>query len=402
VANYDCLVLGGGVIGLSLAYELACQGRQVGLLERGSIGGEASWAGAGIFPPAAAGPHASAEEQLRALSNTLHVQWSRQLLEETGIDNGYRVCGGLYVDRASGGTERLTAQAQQWRSQAINVELLTPAELAELEPALAAGREAGDPVAALCLRDEAQLRNPRHLKALFSACVRRGVTVHEATEAQEFVTRGTRVQAVRTTRGELAAGSFCLTGGTWSGALASRLGCRLEIKPIRGQIALLQTQPGRLHRIVYEGPHYLVPRPDGRILVGSTVEDAGFDKRPTAEAIAGLLAFAVDLVPGLSTATLERTWAGLRPGTADDLPYLGLLPGYDNAFIAAGHFRSGLQLSTATAVVIGQLMRGEAATIDLAAFSPQRTARLNGGGKWQTPPHIRPADHAQSQPAPAN
>ena len=174
--------------------------------------------------------------------------------------------------------------------------------------------------------------------------------------------------------GTLAADEFCVASGAWTGTLAGRLGCRLEIKPIRGQIALLQTEPGRLRHVVNEGILYLVPRADGRILVGSTEEDTGFDKRPTAEAIAGLLDFAV--------LKLHRRWPppgssalgpACGPGSLDGLPYLGAIPDLDNAFVAAGHFRSGLQLSTATAVVIGQLIRGQEVDIDLTTFSPTRT-----------------------------
>jgi glycine oxidase len=393
------LILGGGVVGLSLAYELACQGLRVSLIDRGPLGGEASWAGAGILPPAGIGTEAAVEEPLRALANTLHAQWSQQLLEETGIDNGYRVCGGLYFDREPGGGQRLAALAQQWQSQSMRVEHVAAADLAGLEPAITAGPEVGCRLVALHLPDEAQLRNPRHLKALFSACVRRGVTLHEATEAQDFVVRGSRVQAVRTTLGELAAERFCLAGGAWTGALASRLGCTLAVKPIRGQIALLRDEPGRLRRVINEGKRYLVPRPDGRILVGSTEEDAGFDKRPTAEGVAGLLDFALGLAPSLAVARLERTWAGLRPGSIDGLPYLGRLAGFDNAFVAAGHFRSGLQLSTASAVVMGQLIRGQAAAVNLEPFDPQRAAQPLDNSPAKPAPHARPAEHFNPAPA---
>ena len=121
-------------------------------------------------------------------------------------------------------------------------------------------------------------------------------------------------------------------------------------------------------RIVNEGSRYLVPREDGRVLAGSTEEEVGFDKRTTEEAIADLVGFARGLVPALRDAKIEQTWAGLRPASFDGLPYLGPLPGLKNAFIAAGHFRSGLFLSTATAVVMSQLMRGEKPQIDLAPF----------------------------------
>jgi glycine oxidase len=183
---------------------------------------------------------------------------------------------------------------------------------------------------------------------------------------------GGRVTGVVTPRGTLSAGKYCLCGGAWSADTAARMGVRLSIKPIRGQIALLNTGEPGLQRILNDGPRYLVPRGDGRVLVGSTEEDAGFVKQNTASAIGELLAFAQSLCPALGDARLERCWSGLRPGTADGLPYLGRLPDLENAFIAAGHFRQGLYLSPGTAVMMSQLLRGEKPEIDLTPFSVER------------------------------
>jgi glycine oxidase len=137
-------------------------------------------------------------------------------------------------------------------------------------------------------------------------------------------------------------------------------------------MVLLACEKPPLVHIIMDGIRYMVPRDDGRVLVGSTEEDAGFDKRPTGEGIEGLMRFALELVPSLRSAAFERCWAGLRPGTADRLPYLGAIPSLDNGFVAAGHFRSGLQLSPATAVVMAQMIRGEKPEIDLGAFAVER------------------------------
>jgi glycine oxidase len=137
---------------------------------------------------------------------------------------------------------------------------------------------------------------------------------------------------------------------------------------------LLSTRERVVSRIINEGPRYLVPRDDGRVLVGSTEEDAGFDRSTTAGAQADLLAFALGLVPALAGARVERSWAGLRPATADGVPYLGRVPGVQNAFVAAGHFRGGLQLSTGTAVVMSQLAAGGEAEVDLSSFALDRAA----------------------------
>src|SRR5690606_21524108 len=164
-----------------------------------------------------------------------------------------------------------------------------------------------------------------------------------------------------------------IAGGAWSGAILERLGCRAAIRPMRGQIVMLSGTAPLVRRVVNLGESYLVPRPDGRMLVGSTMEDVGFDKRNTACAIGELIQFALRLVPDLKTFQPERIWAGLRPGNADGLPYLGGVPGLENAYVAAGHFRQGLHLSTGTAVVMSQLMRGQKPQIDLSPFRIDRS-----------------------------
>ncbi|HTU27631.1 MAG TPA: glycine oxidase ThiO [Pirellulales bacterium] len=366
----DCLIVGGGVIGLSLAYELAEQGARVRCIDAGSPGAEASWAGAGIVPPV--GPHASSPlDRLLALSNRLHAQWHEQLREETGIDNGFRRTGGIYLARDPATAAELERQIAGWQRDGVTVERLnSPAAIGAVEPVLTPR----DPLARCCfLPDEAQLRNPRHLHALLAALARRGVEVSPDLPAEDFVVSGTRVTAVRTPAGEITAGSFCIAGGPWSMALAARLGPPPAIVPIRGQIALLAEGAPTLGRIVNERLCYLVPRGDGHVLVGSTEEDVGFDRGTTSEAIQKLLDFAYSLVPTLAAARIERTWAGLRPVSPDGRPYLGRIAGYDNAYLAAGHGRAGLILSPITAVAMSRLILGQPPVVDLDPFRVDRS-----------------------------
>jgi len=366
----DVLILGGGVIGLSLAYELARGGARVRVVDRGLPGQEASWAGAGILPPAIQRPNDHPYQQLTGLSHTLHRQWSEQLREETGVDNGYRRSGGLYVARTREETEALREVANDFRDRGIEVEEVSPGSLGDMEPALAAAAPAI--ATALLLPDECQLRNPRHLKALLLACASRGVTVEAGVEVEQCHLRGGRIDSLAANGGVLRAKRYCVAAGAWTRILLARLGLALAIKPIRGQIVLLAAPRPVLQRIVNEGSRYLVPRPDGRLLIGSTEEDAGFEKRNTAAAVGGLIEFAASLAPVLASASVERVWSGLRPATRDGLPYLGSVPGIDNLFVAAGHFRGGLHLSTGTAVVMACLLRDEAPPIDLAPFRLDR------------------------------
>jgi glycine oxidase len=367
----DCLIVGGGVIGLSLAYELAGRAVQVRVIDAGQPGRESSWAGAGILPPVGAHDPA-AISQLTALSNRLHAAWHQQLLSDTGIDNGYRRSGGIYLAREAAGEQALRLAAAGWQCDAIRFDQLESfAALAEIEPGL---RPEGPLRAAYYLPDECQIRNPRHVKALIAACLGRGVEISSDLAAEDFVVRGARVEAVRTRDGLLSANRFCLTSGAWTSALLARIAAPPPIRPVRGQIALVSLPAPPLSRVVNEGLRYLVPRDDGRVLIGSTEDDVGFDRSTTTDAIAELQRFGGSLCPALAQGVLERSWAGLRPASADGLPYLGSISGFENAFLAAGHFRSGLQLSAGTAVVMADLICAQPASIDLAAFRIDRHA----------------------------
>jgi glycine oxidase len=284
------------------------------------------------------------------------------LLVETGIDNGYRRSGGLELD-----CEEDEISVEEWRREGISVEFLNEAEARRLEPALCKGVGG-----AYHLPDMAQVRNPRHLKALQAGCAKLGVRILPGCPVHGFVRQGQKISAVKTGQGILSAGRYLLAAGAWTDSLLDDLGWRPGIKPIRGQIALLNTGTPLIQRILLQGKCYLVPRGDGRILAGSTEEDAGFDKSTTAGAIADLVSFAARLVPRLADAQLEKSWAGLRPGSPDGMPFLGAVPGFDNIFVAAGHFRAGLQLSPATALVMKELILNQPHSIPLACFRVDR------------------------------
>jgi glycine oxidase len=360
----DVLIVGGGVIGLTAAYFLAREGVRVEVVDKGDFGQEASWAGAGILPPGDPGHARTPFDLLRAHSALLFPSLSAELRERTGIDNGFVRCGGLeFVPEGE------QAADQEWRGEGIAFELLREPALARLEPALATGLGT-----AYHLPDLAQLRNPRHLKALLAGCAAWGVRLRPGCPVHGLEVRGQRLVSLRTAAGPLAAGQFLLAAGAWCEALLEQVGWRPGIHPVRGQIALLNPGAPLFRRVLMWGARYLVPRPDGRVLVGSTEEDAGFDKRTTAAAIGDLLSLACTLVPGLAAAHLERCWAGLRPGSPDGLPFLGAVPGFDNLFVAAGHFRAGIQLSPATGLCLTELLLGRPPTVPLGPFRLDRAA----------------------------
>jgi glycine oxidase len=358
----DVLIIGGGVIGLSTAWFLAEAGVRVAIMDKGEFGREASWAGAGIIVPASLEHAQTALDRLRAHSRALFASVSHRLREQTGIDNGYFVCGGLEVFTAADDDP-----SDEWRGEGIVFEELAGDELSRRYPDLSPSVRR-----AYFLPDMAQLRNPRHLKALQAACAARGVHMRPGCPVQRLVLEGNRIEGVETDQGRLTAERYLLATGAWSDALLGSLGWRPGIRPVRGQIALLNTGTTGLRPLLVHGKRYLVPRGDGRVLVGSTEEDAGFEANTTAVAIAQLLQFATSLVPNLAGAAVERCWAGLRPGSPDGKPFLGAVPGMDNLFVAAGHFRSGIQLSPATALVMKQLLLGEIPTIPLQDFRLDR------------------------------
>jgi glycine oxidase len=358
----DVLVIGGGVIGLTTAYYLAARhSARVTVLDRGPLGREASWAGAGIIPPGRPEGAVTPLDRLRASSSELIPRLSAELREATGINNGYRVSGGIEVAADE------PVEPAAWTDEGIEWRIVEADEARRIEPALElpVGR-------AYFLPGMAQIRNPRHLQALIAAAADRGVSLRPGNPVLGLEMDGHRITGAVTADGPLTAGQYLVCSGAWTDGLLGPLGCRIDCRPVRGQIVLLRCTAPTLHRIILVGKRYLVPRDDGRVLVGSTEEDAGFDATTTADAIAGLLRFATDLVPALGSAGVEKCWAGLRPGSADGLPTLGRLPGWDNLWVAAGHFRAGLLLSAATGKVMAEALAGLPPSIPLESFRPDR------------------------------
>ena len=224
-----------------------------------------------------------------------------------------------------------------------------------------------------------QVRNPRLLRALRAAVLARGGAVEEgAPVARPCVRKCGAVGVFRETGELVEAGALLLCGGTWTAGVAEVTGRPLPVRPVRGQMALLDCGARPFRPVVECGARYLVPRDDGRVLAGATQEEAGFDARVTAAGVAGLLDFARTLVPTLAGARVERTWAGLRPATPDGNPLLGPVPGVDRLFVAAGHFRDGLQQSPGTAAILADLIEGKASPIPLNELTVDRFDALGG------------------------
>jgi len=368
-ADSRIVLLGGGVVGLTTALLLRQRGAEVTIVERSEVGREASWAGAGMLPPGRVPTATSAEARLRSFSFQAWPGLNALLQRLTGEDNGYRVCGSCVLTESA---EEASAEADRWIQEGVLAEVLTEGELRRRVPVLSEAR-----TAAVWLPEFAQIRNPWHLRMLKSACLLTGVTLIEGAGESSLGWESGRITAVRTGLGTLKPTAVCLTSGAWAGRMLEPFGVEASIRPIRGQMVLLRMESGWLPSVVECGRRYLVPREDGLILAGSTEEDVGYCRENTVSGLRGLLEFACDLVPGLLQAPVVKTWAGLRPGTPDGLPLLGRVAGFENLYVGAGHFRSGLQMSAGTAEILCELMLAGRSPMSLEDLQVERFC---GGG----------------------
>ncbi|MFO0821987.1 MAG: FAD-dependent oxidoreductase [Gemmataceae bacterium] len=365
----DVAIIGGGIIGLTSAYFLAKAGLSVELFDRRDFGKEASWAGAGILPPGNVSGAATPIDKLRAIGSTRFPKFSQELRDLTGLDNGYLKCGGIeFID------EDPTEILDLWRQEGIVFNRIPQHMRETLMPGI--GDVPGEPY---MLPDCAQVRNPRHLQALIAACEKIGVKCHAQAPIQSVRRKsdGSVMELVGVQITE--ADRVLIAAGSWSQELLRRHARDMGVHPVRGQIVLLKTPERVLKRVLMIGKRYIVPREDGHILVGSTEEpEAGFEKGNTAEAVAGLIAFAIRTVPALANAELVKCWSGLRPGSPDGLPFIGPVPGWDNVFVATGHFRAGVQLSIGTAQLITELFTRQPTCVPLEAFAVDRVPHSSG------------------------
>lgn len=356
------LVVGGGVIGLLTAYNLAAHVDRVTLIDRSAVGQESSWAGGGIVSPLYPWRYSPAVTALAHWSQDFYPQLGQRLAVETGIDPEVHTTGLYWLDLEDEAEALAWARRNQRPLAAVDI-----CTTYKAVPPLGPGFER-----AIHMADVANVRNPRLVKALKSALnALPNVSVREHCEVQGFLLDGERVVGVQTAQGELRADEVVLTAGAWSGELLQTLGIGLPVEPVKGQMILYQCAADFLPSMVLAKGRYAIPRRDGHILIGSTLEHAGFDKTPTPEALESLMASAVDLLPALADATPVRQWGGLRPGSPDGVPFIGALPQYPGLWLNCGHYRNGLVLAPASCRLLVDLMVGRDAVIDPAPYAPQ-------------------------------
>jgi glycine oxidase len=369
----DVVVVGGGIVGCSIAFELARAGVQVCVLERGGFGEEASAAAAGML----SGQHGvttfGARYELHREARELHATLATELRELTGLDVSFCRWGILEV-LFTQGEVRAADRCYQVQSQAgLRVERLGRDETLALEPALTPNIQG-----AIYYPDEAHVHNGRLTIALAEAARRAGAELRSGEPAVSPLRQGDRIVGVRTPSDTVHAGTVILANGAWSGDLGRQLGLTLPVKPMRGQMLALRTVPRAVHHVIYGGHMYVVPRPDGETLIGATVEDVGYRKEVTLEGLEELLQAGRRVTPGIMQAPLARTWAGLRPGSPDGLPLVGPVDEVPGLQLAVGHYRNGILLGPITGVLLKQLLVDGVRSRHLDLVRPERFP-LRGG-----------------------
>ena len=371
-------MIGGGVIGLSLAWELARRGASIRLIERDRVGKATSWSAAGILPPARQVGATDSLDQLRGLSHELFPSWTQALQTATGIDPGFRRCGAWYLADTPGERAAMMGMTDFWHELGVDCQSVSSAELTTREPALESWAGQRNELAAWWVPDECQIRSPDYLTALAAACRTAGVEIIEGLCVCDLRHRSSSILVdAKPTAGanssdqqlqSFEADHVVLCAGAWSGRIAESLRLQQALVPVRGQMLLLKSERRLFRPIINVGHRYLVPRDDGHLLVGSCEEEVGFVPGTTEQMIEALRSFAMALCPQLKRASEIRSWSGLRPMTFDGFPMIGRVPETTNVFVAAGHFRSGIHLSPATAVTLADVICGSQPAVSLDAF----------------------------------
>ncbi|MGZ9708075.1 glycine oxidase ThiO [Pseudomonas sp. GNP013] len=362
------VIVGGGVIGLLTAFNLATQGLAVVLLDRAGLGQESSWAGGGIVSPLYPWRYSPAVTALAHWSQDFYPQLAAQLFAATGVDPEVYTTGLYWLDLDDEDAALAWAAREGRPLSKVDVSAAHDAV-----PVLGGGY-----AQAIYMANVANVRNPRLVKSLKAALLALpGVTIQEQCEVDGFVLDGDTVVGVNTPAGPILGDQVVLAAGAWSGELLAKLGLSLPVEPVKGQMILYSCAPDFLSSMVLAKGRYAIPRRDGHILIGSTLEHAGFDKTPTRFALDSLKASAVELIPGLADAEVVGHWAGLRPGSPEGIPYIGEVPGFKGLWLNCGHYRNGLVLAPASCQLFADLLLEQVPIIDPAPYAP--AGRLNAG-----------------------
>ncbi len=377
VKNFDVAIAGGGLIGGAIAFELAREGLRVAVLDRQEPGREASWAGAGILSPAPEHQGMIPLVPLGKASLALYPRFVAEIEEKSGELTGFRPKGTLEVLFARDAREELSTLVALHRGLGLACDPIHVDEARELEPALS------EEVQATALRpNEASVDNRALTQAVLEAARRSGAEFFAGESVKSIWREGGRCTGVITAGRKIAAARTVIAAGCYSGQIDG-VQAYAPVRPARGQMVALRSPAVKIERVLWSERIYLVPRNDGRVLAGATLEYAGFQKAVTAEGVHSLLEAAFELVPALRGAEIVETWAGLRPDSPDHLPILGPTD-MDGVLMATGHFRSGILLAPVTAQLVREWILGKPVSFETDRFSPLRFRTLSGAATHST------------------
>jgi glycine oxidase len=363
--NFDAVIAGGGLIGGAIALELALAGVHVAIFELGEPGREASWASAGILSPAPENPATIPLVPLGKASMSLYPQFVGRVEEISGKQVGFRPKGTVEALFSRDAARELSTHVALHHGWGLRAEALSAEDARELEPALSPELEA-----AVLRPDEASIDNRALTQAVLDAARKSGVEIFPHREVRGVWREKQRCAGLLLENEKVSANWTIIAAGSFSASIAG-VDAYAPVRPAKGQMASLRAERLKIERVLWSDKIYLVPRNDGRILAGASLEYVGFDRKVTAGALATVLSGAIELAPDLAHARVEETWAGLRPDSPDHLPILGPAD-IDGLLIATGHFRSGILLTPITARLIREWVTEQRVSLDCERFSPLR------------------------------
>ncbi len=371
--NSEVLIIGGGVIGLSIARQLHKKGAgKITILERGAIGRESSYAAAGMLAPQAEADEANDFFFFCTESNELYPQFAEELLAETQIDVELDRSGTLYAAFREEDAAEIRRRFA-WQKANLKVEHLTAEETRRFEPFIST-----DVREALFFPNDWQVENRKLLIALEKYAALNQIEIHEREDVKNLLIENGKAVGAETANRKFFAARVVLATGAWTSLIKAGDYALPKVEPIRGQMITYKTAKRLFSRVIYSPRGYLVPRVDGRILAGATVEAVGFDKSVTASGVKFLRENALEIAPGLVNLKVSEKWAGLRPAASDGLPILGALSEIENLFVATAHYRNGILLAPLTAEILADKIVGNIESRYLEIFSPRRFSTAKG------------------------
>lgn len=364
----DVAIVGGGIMGCAIAYQLGRNGLSVVVVERGAVGREASGAAAGIVSPPSSLDTPRVKAELTADSILAYPKFVERIEAETGGRTGFLLRGELTVALTEEEARDLQHLADWQEGLGFHVDWLDGPSARQLEPVLPEGVLGG-----VLVREAASVFTYDLTRVTADAARKVGVRIIEHTPVSGIQVEGGRATGLRLPDGVLPAGQVLLAAGAWTGQLAETIGVSIPALPSKGQMLAIAGAPLMPRAIIgrYGGGH-LVPRTDGTVAVGATKERVGFDKRVVAANTQWCLDLAAELAPSLLQGEITSMWAGLRPGSADDQPIMGRVPGVDGLWVATGHYQTGIQMAVITADLMASSILVGSTDPRLEAFRPDR------------------------------